>query len=44
MEGNFFAEVHYDQRQDVIVRPRTFTSRNCLEDYMPYIRLDNLET
>ena len=43
MEGGFFAEVYYDQHQEVLVRTRTFTSRNCLEDYMPYIRLDELE-
>ena len=43
MEGNFFAEVHYHQRQDVIVRTGTFTSRKCLEDYTPYIRLDDLK-
>ena len=42
MEGGFFAEVFYDQHQDVLVRTRTFTSRKCLEDYTPYIRLDDL--
>jgi hypothetical protein len=43
MEGGFFAEVFYDQHQDVLVRTRTFTSRKCLEDYTPYIRLSDLE-
>jgi len=43
MEGKFFTEVHYDQRQDVIVRTCAFTSLNCLEEYMPYIWLDDLE-
>jgi hypothetical protein len=43
MEGGFFAEVYYDQHQDVLLRTRTFTSRNCLEDYTPYIRLEDLE-
>jgi hypothetical protein len=43
MEGGFFAGVFYDQHQNVLVRTRTFTSRKCLEDYMPYIRLDELE-
>jgi hypothetical protein len=43
MEGGFFAEVFCDQHQEVLLRTRTFTSRKCLEDYMPYIRLDDLE-
>jgi len=43
MEGGFFAEVFYDQHQEVPVRTRTFTSRKCLEDYTPYIRLEDLE-
>lgn|GEM_PF-6550949 len=43
MEGNFFAEVHYNQRQDVIVHTRTFTSLRCLKQYTPYIQLDDLE-
>ena len=42
MEGGFFAEVYYDQHQE-LVRSRTFTSRRCLEDYTPYIRLEDLE-
>jgi hypothetical protein len=43
MEGGFFAEVYYDQHQNVLVRTRTFTSRKCLEDYTLYIRLEDLE-
>lgn len=40
--GTFFAEVYYDFDINKIVRARTFTSAECLEDYAAYITLPDL--
>lgn len=43
MDGDFFAEIYYQQEQDVLSRVRTFNSGKCLEPYAAYIRLEDLE-
>ncbi|WP_133272477.1 hypothetical protein [Hymenobacter radiodurans] len=40
--GGFFVELYYDQFANTLVRTRTFTSINCLEDYAVSINLKEL--
>jgi hypothetical protein len=40
--GSFFCEVYYDPETNELLRTRTFTSAQYLEDYASYIRLDDL--
>ncbi|SET97667.1 hypothetical protein [Hymenobacter actinosclerus] len=42
LPGGFFVELFYDQHENQVVRLRTFTSSQQLEDYTPYIDLSDL--
>jgi hypothetical protein len=42
MDGSFFCEVYYDPETNAILRTRTFTSAQCLEDYACYVSLRDL--
>jgi hypothetical protein len=43
LEGGFFCEVYLAQEHYTVLRLRTFTSLEYLEDYTAYIRLDDLK-
>lgn len=40
--GTFFCELCYDQFENKVVSTRTFTSKESLEDYACYIKLNDL--